>query len=182
MRSALVAVVAMVTLAACSSNPSVVPETAAPQDVRGPFAACGTSTGGGSLTLPCFADGASVAVPPAGKPAVLTLWASFCEPCRRELPAFQRLWDKAREKVTVLGVVTGDSRSAAASLAEDLSVTFPSVYDRDSRFLKEQGRATLPVTLFVDRSGQVVYAHVTGSLDDAQLAQLVRDKLGVALA
>jgi thiol-disulfide isomerase/thioredoxin len=181
MRSALVAVVALVALAGCAADPAEGPE-AVPQEVRGPFVACGTSTGGGPLTLPCFADGAALEVPPAGKPAVLTLWASSCEPCRRELPAFQGLWDKASDKVTVLGVVTEDTRTAAASLAEDLSITFPSVYDREGRFRKELGRSALPVTLFVDSAGKIVYSHVSGALDDAQLNQLVRDKLGVALA
>ena len=173
--------VAALALAGCAEDPVSVPD-----EVRGPFVTCDAATtatdGTSSVRLPCFADGAEVSVPPVGKPAVITLWASSCEPCRVELPAFQHLWEKNRDRVVVLGVVTGDTRTAAASLAEDLSVTFPSVYDRGATFQRHLGRSTLPLTLFVDRSGQVVYSHVAGALDDRQLAELVTGKLGVELA
>jgi len=84
------------------------------------------------ITLPCFAGGAAVRLGALGKPAVLNLWASWCGPCRSELPVIQRYADASGGAVAVLGVVTGDTRTAAASFAEDVGVTFPSVFDKDS--------------------------------------------------
>jgi thiol-disulfide isomerase/thioredoxin len=114
---------------------------------------------------------------------VVNLWASWCDPCRKELPAFERLAQRTAGRLTVLGVVTKDSRSAAASLAEDLGVTFPAVFDADGKLSVElvtRGLATsaLPVTLFV-KDGAVAYAYQGAALDQATLDKLVADKLGV---
>lgn len=189
MRSAVLALVAALTLGACSDSPPA----GVPVEHPGPFTTCevqpATPAPGGAGTarvpaveLPCFAGGAPVALHALGRPAVITLWASYCWPCRTELPAFQRLWRKAGSEVVVLGVVTKDTRMAAGSLAEELAVTFPSVYDRQAVFQRQLGRSTLPVTLFVDAAGAIRHTDFAGALDDAELARLVRDKLGVDLA
>ena len=85
-------------------------------------------------------------------------------------------------RVQVLGVVTKDDRDAAKSLAADLAVTLPALYDREQLLLKElvaQRLSTmaLPVTVFVGANGEVnVYNNV--ALDDEKLSELAVRYLG----
>ncbi|WP_349340255.1 redoxin domain-containing protein [Plantactinospora sp. B6F1] len=135
-----------------------------------------------ALRLPCFVGTGEVDVGELRGPAVVNLWASWCRPCRKELPAFQRLTERAGDRLRVVGVNSGDARPAAASIGEDFGLEFPSLYDRDKKLLTELGgRPVLPITLFVDAEGRIRHRDETGALDDAELATLVRRHLGVAV-
>jgi thiol-disulfide isomerase/thioredoxin len=110
-------------------------------------------------------------------PLVINLWASWCEPCAKELPALQRLAD--RNTVTVIGVATDDTHDAAVSRAQDLGVRMPILFDGQGVLRKALGEANLPVTLFVDANGKVT-RYVGPALTDEKLAGLVHDRLGAA--
>ena len=172
-RGPVVVAVLVAALAGCAGEAPAV-EVASPLH-RCPVTATSAPTGSGrtipALTLPCFTGGAPVALAGLGRPAVISLWASSCEPCRTELPELQRFADSAPE-VTVLGVVTGDQRSKAASLAADLAITFPSVDDPELRLLSHLGRGALPVTLFVDATGVIRHEDVSGSMTFERLRAL----------
>jgi thiol-disulfide isomerase/thioredoxin len=133
-----------------------------------------------ALTLPCFAGGAPVRLDALGRPAVLNLWASWCSPCRAELPVVQKFADAAGGSVAVLGVVTNDTRTAAAAFAEDIGVTFPAVFDKDAA-LQRSGLTpvVLPVTLFVDAQGRVRHVEAAQIPDLSTLDGLVDRYLGV---
>jgi hypothetical protein len=81
----------------------------------------------------------------------------------------------------VLGVVTRDRRAAAASLAEDLGITFPALDDADEQVRVALAPGGLPATLFVDAGGRVRYVHNFGPLDEETLVGLVTEHLGVSL-
>jgi thiol-disulfide isomerase/thioredoxin len=133
------------------------------------------------LELPCFTGGVPFRLRALRGPAVVNLWASWCAPCREELPAMQRLADRTAGRLHVVAVDTGDARDAAASFGTDTRVTLPTLYDRDRKLVGLLGRAALPVTVFVDAGGKrFVYDQLPP--DDAQLARLVRDHTGVAVA
>ncbi len=186
------AVAALVAaLAGCSSGGGTGHTSAAAAE-KPWFAACDAGPTGGpsvaptggtsmpAISLPCFTGGRPVALAaPSGTPTVVNLWASWCAPCRTELPVFQRLSTAAPGRVRVLGVVTADTRSAALALAEDLHVTFPAVYDAEGRLSKALGRTALPITLFVDPGGRLTHVYNGTALDDASLAALVRRYLKV---
>jgi thiol-disulfide isomerase/thioredoxin len=181
---AAAALFAVVALAGCDPEPPAAeavsplrPCPAATSATKG--AAAGASSTVPAISLPCFTGGQPVALAALGRPSIISLWASYCEPCRTELPELQRLAD-ASPQVVVLGVVTGDRRSAAASLAEDLGITFASVEDPDRRLLRALGRSALPVTLFVDEQGVVRHEDVTGALTLARLRDLAAEHLGVS--
>ncbi|BFU41916.1 TlpA family protein disulfide reductase [Krasilnikovia sp. MM14-A1004] len=151
-------------------------------------AAAGGQEAGGSgagaalpdLELPCFTGGAPVRLAGLRGPAVVNLWASWCEPCRTELPAMQRLAAQSAGTLTVVGVDTGDDRDAAAGFATDKRVTMPTLYDRDRKLITALGRTTLPVTVFVDARGR---SHVEPlPLTEESLAARVRDWTGVTVA
>jgi thiol-disulfide isomerase/thioredoxin len=186
------ALAAMLALAACdargseaSAGPEQTTAVAAfrpcPASGPAPSAAAAGAKSVADLTLPCFAGGTSVALRGLGQPAVINLWASWCEPCRAELPEFQRLADRANGKVEVLGVVTDDSRSAASSLAADLAITFPTMFDASSQ-LQHSVAPVLPVTLFVDANGVVRHVDLSGALALSTLEDLVHQHLGVVLS
>jgi len=109
----------------------------------------------------------------------VNLWASWCGPCRTELPAFQSYADKVGDRVLVLGVDTGDTRDAGAGLLQDTKVTFPTLFDAQSRLLSGVGRNALPVTLFVDADGGLRYVYNDKALDEASIARLAGTHLGV---
>ena len=92
----------------------------------------------------------------------------------------QRFADASGGAVAVLGVVTGDTRAAAAAFAEDVGVTFPSVFDEESA-VQRSGLVpvALPVTLFVDAQGRVRHVEAAAIPDQSTLDGLVARYLGV---
>nr|WP_233604671.1 TlpA disulfide reductase family protein [Micromonospora sp. HM5-17] len=134
-----------------------------------------------TLSLRCLVGDTEIQVGALRGPAVINLWASWCPPCRKELPAFQRLFARANGAVGVIGVNTRDDRAAARSIGEDLGLRFPSLFDPDQRLLRHAARPLLPVTFFVDAQGRIRHQDQTGALDDAKLARLVREHLGVTV-
>jgi thiol-disulfide isomerase/thioredoxin len=186
----LVAAVAVLALVGCSGPAST--DSAPPPS---PFESCpataGTArpatSGGGSagepmpaVTLACFTGGEPVALAALGRPAVINMWASYCAPCRTELPELQAFADEAGERVVVLGVVTGDTWNAAAYAGADFGVTFPSVFDSDRALLSALGRNAIPVTLFVDADGVVRHIDVSGALTLPTLRALAEKHLAIA--
>ncbi|MFF5178862.1 redoxin domain-containing protein [Micromonospora sp. NPDC000316] len=133
------------------------------------------------LTLACFTGGAPVALRDVAGPAVINVWASWCPPCRKELPAFQRLSERAAGQLQVLGVNSRDSRGGAQSIGEDFGVRFPILVDQGEALQRELNRNAIPLTLFVDTQGRIRHIDATGALDDAQLTTLVREHLGLAV-
>ncbi|MGC4895091.1 TlpA family protein disulfide reductase [Micromonospora sp. DT31] len=131
------------------------------------------------LTLNCFTGGAPVKVRDIKGPAVINVWASWCLPCRKELPAFQRLSERADGRFQVLGVNTRDSRGGAQSIGEDFGVGFPMLLDQGDAFQRALERNAFPLTVLVDADGRIRHIDATGALDDARLATLVRTHLGI---
>jgi thiol-disulfide isomerase/thioredoxin len=135
------------------------------------------------LTLPCLGAGEPVALRRlAGTPTVLNLWASWCAPCREELPAFQRLSGQAGNRLRVLGVVVEDPPARALSLAADLGVHFPNVLDETGQLKRAIGRPLLPSTVLLDAAGRVVQVYTGPPLRYDDLRRLVADRLRVAVA
>jgi peroxiredoxin len=131
------------------------------------------------LSLPCLDGGHPVQVAAIRGPAVVNLWASWCAPCRSELPAFQRYADRAAGAVRVVGVASNDRVDASRALARDLHLTFPMLFDEDARLLGASGKIALPVTLFVDSAGRIRYVYNAQPLDEAALSALVAQHLGI---
>ncbi|WP_433127668.1 redoxin family protein [Micromonospora sp. CA-240977] len=133
------------------------------------------------LTLACFTGGAPVALRDVAGPVVINVWASWCPPCQKELPAFQRLSERTAGQLQVLGVNSRDSRSAAQSIGEDFGIRFPILVDQGEALQRELKRNFFPMTIFVDADGRVRHIDASGALDDAQLAELVRKHLGLTV-
>lgn len=136
------------------------------------------------VTLPCLGGGPDVDLRTLKGPLVISLWAQWCEPCREELPYYQRLHEEGAGSVRVLGIDYLDPQPAGAlALAEATGVTFPSLADPDGRLRQEWRVRGLPGVLFVDAQGRVTNPEGRPTYlvieSYAQLAGLVREHLGV---
>lgn len=193
MRRAVVGLVALVALllAGCGAPAPDVPEEVAPspfQPCPAPATAPATvpaSAPAGpdlvpDLALPCFVGGQAVSLRTLGQPAVINLWSSWCGPCRDEMPELQRFADATSGRVLVLGVVTQDTRNAAAFAAADFGAHYPSLWDPDRQLQKALGRNAIPVTLFVDAQGVVRHVDMSGALTQAEFTQLATEHLGLS--
>ncbi|SCL14834.1 Thiol-disulfide isomerase or thioredoxin [Micromonospora rhizosphaerae] len=198
-RFAALLVPVLLAVAGCTAtDQQAAPPTATRPERPSPFADCATLTSapasvapapaGGpgqplpELTLSCFTGGAPVDLRDLRGPAVINVWASWCPPCRKELPAFQRLSDRSAGRFQVVGINSRDSRSAAQSIGEDFGVRFPMLVDQGDALQRALNRNAFPLTLFVDAEGRVRHTDATGALDDARLAALVRQHLGVEMS
>lgn len=131
------------------------------------------------LVLPCLSGAGSVRLSALRGPMVINFWASWCAPCRSELPELQRFATRMAGRVSVLGVVSRDTRPAAQSLAADLGLTFPSLFDQDMALSRALGHASLPVTVVVDGEGQIFFT-AAGTVDEKLLMAATRDVLGAS--
>jgi cytochrome c biogenesis protein CcmG/thiol:disulfide interchange protein DsbE len=91
-----------------------------------------------------------------GKVVVLNVWASWCDPCREEVPLLQRTHAAIRAQGgTVLGVDTQDASESALAFLRERRATFPSLRDRDRSYGRELGVTGYPETFLIDRRGRV---------------------------
>ncbi|MFE0590953.1 TlpA family protein disulfide reductase [Micromonospora echinospora] len=165
-----------------SAGPSVRPSETGAAPAGSPGPTTGSPVAGRDLPdlrFACFTGGTEVSLRAVRGPAVINLWASWCAPCRKELPAFQRLHERMAGQVHVIGVNTRDDRPRAVSVGADFGVTFPTLVDTDQRLQRALAPNVLPITLLVDGQGRVRHQDVSGAIDDVLLADLVRRHLGL---
>lgn len=113
-----------------------------------------------------------------GRVVVLNSWASWCAPCREEIPAFVDLAEVADPtEVAVVGLNVTDQPAAAKAFTEEFGMAYPSVVDAKGDLLRTipgVPPAALPSTVIVDREGRIA-ARIIGVTDSAELAGLVAD-------
>jgi peroxiredoxin len=91
-----------------------------------------------------------------GQVVMVNFWATWCSPCRQEMPHLSRLYDKYRSSgFVLLGVNIDDDPRAAADLAARLGVHFPVLLDTDKKVSRVYDMSAMPATLLIDRDGRV---------------------------
>ncbi len=110
-----------------------------------------------------------------GKKVILNFWASWCSPCREEMPEFQRIYSENKDKLVVVGVNLQESRENAEAFIEKLSITFPILLDPNSLVKDMYNVFTQPVTYFIDENGKIVdkkFGPLTSEEIDEKIAKM----------
>ena len=105
-----------------------------------------------------------------GRPVLVNFWASWCIPCRKEMPLLEAAYRRVHGRVAFLGVDTNDTRSAALSFLRQTGVTYPSAYDPHGTAATAYGLFGLPTTVFVAPDGKIFERHVGALSSDALTA------------
>jgi cytochrome c biogenesis protein CcmG/thiol:disulfide interchange protein DsbE len=117
-----------------------------------------------------------------GHPIVVNAWASWCGPCKYEMPWFARAAVRFGRRVAFVGVNAGDlDRGDARAFLRGHYVPYPSYVDPHDQIAQEIGvRAGLPTTVFYGRDGEIAYVHQGQYRDEAALAADVRRYAGAS--
>ena len=111
-----------------------------------------------------------------GRPVVLNFFASWCVPCRREMPSFQALHERLDGQVAFIGIDHQDRREDALDLLAETGVTYPTGYDPAGDIARAYGLFGMPTTVFISAEGEIV-GRRTGEIDAAELEATVNDLL-----
>jgi peroxiredoxin len=116
-----------------------------------------------------------------GRVVMVNFWATWCGPCRVEMPHLNRLYEKYRGSgFVLLGVNIDENPRAAADLAGKLGMKFPVLLDTDKKVSRLYDLSAMPSTVLIDRDGRVRYVH-RGYRDgyeltyDLQIRELLRE-------
>ena len=120
-------------------------------------------------------DGATLSLSDLqGQAVVLNFWATWCPPCRAEMPELQAAYeDFGPGGLVVLGVNQGEEQAAVQAYLDELNLTFPVVLDTQFEASEIYQVNSLPTTFFIDRDG-VIREIVVGQMNAALLRQQIR--------
>lgn len=116
-----------------------------------------------------------------GKVVMLNFWATWCPPCRREMPSMQRLYARLRDQgFEVVAVNQWEDPDLVFEFTGRLSLapTFPILFDRESRIAEQFGVKGLPMTYLLDKEGNIRYQAIGGrEFDHPQVEALIKELL-----
>lgn len=95
-----------------------------------------------------------------GQPVVLNFWATWCPPCRAEIPYFQAASRKYNGQVAIVGIDDGEPADTVAPFVAELGMSYPVALDLHSEISKQYRVNSLPSTFFVDRNGTIRHIQI----------------------
>ncbi len=112
-----------------------------------------------------------------GKVVVLNFWATWCPPCRAELPSMQRAWEIMRnEDMLMLAVNVGERETTVRQVTQALGLDFPVLLDNNATLMQRWSARGLPTTFVINPQGHIVYRAVGERAWDApDILRLLRD-------
>ena len=109
-----------------------------------------------------------------GKGVVLNFWASWCGPCRWEMPAFEKAWQEHQhQNIAFVGIAIQDFEKESRRFAEEVGVSYPLGYDGTGEIGDAYEVRNLPTTYFIDANGRVVRGLV-GAVNEGALRIFLR--------
>lgn len=118
-----------------------------------------------------------------GKPLIINVWASWCEPCRAEMGSLERLSRQyGGKQFNIIGVSTDDDAYAALRFLLRMGITFDNYHDKNLLLEDMLGADTIPLTLLIDANGKVLRKfHGYKIWDSAEAIQMIGKTFGVKM-
>ncbi len=124
-------------------------------------------------------DGAEVELASLrGKPVFLNFWATWCGPCKTEMPEIQRLHERAGDRIQVLAINLDETAKEIEPFFKELKLTFPTVIDKGKKVANGYRLLGVPASIVIDKDGIVQDIRFGPYADDADLAKSVA-KVGI---
>lgn len=115
-----------------------------------------------------------------GKAVVVNLWASWCPPCRAEMPALQSAYEAERDRgleIIAINTTFQDREQEAQRFVEEFGLTFPIALDRSGTVSRQYLLRALPSTFFIDRDGVIRKVIIGGPMSEATIRTTVEELL-----
>ncbi len=111
-----------------------------------------------------------------GQVVIVNFWATWCPPCREEMPSMQRAWEELRdEDIVILAIDVGEDEDTIFTFTADYPVEFPLLLDLDSGVTQEWPVRGLPTTFIIDPQGRIAYRAIgTRDWEDPALLDTLR--------
>lgn len=111
-----------------------------------------------------------------GKPIILNFWATWCPPCREEMPSMQRAYDAvSSDGISLIAINVGEDAETIEQFLASYPVEFPLPMDLDSRVVQSYPVKGLPTTFVIDAEGRLAYVATGGrEWDDPKILDQVR--------
>lgn len=98
-----------------------------------------------------------------GKVVIVNFWATWCPPCRKEMPSMQRAWEIfQKEDIVMLAINVGEDSDAIFAFTAEYPVEFPLIMDKGSSVVRQWKVRGLPTTYIVNPDGEIVYQAIGG--------------------
>ena len=88
-----------------------------------------------------------------GKPVLLNFWATWCPPCRKEIPDLQRFYEQYGDRITLLGIDWGEDVEEVKRFLERYGATYTNLLDKDGKFFVRYRLTGLPTSYWIDEEG-----------------------------
>ncbi len=105
-----------------------------------------------------------------GKPVLLNFWATWCPPCRKEMPDLERFHEQYGDKIVVLGINWNDEEQAAAEFLKSYGVTYQNMIDRDGKVFVSYRLTAIPTSFWIDEAG-VIRGYWLGPMSTETMVQ-----------
>jgi len=109
------------------------------------------------------------------KVLILNFWATWCPPCREEIPDFVEVYNEYESKDVQFIGVSNEDISTLKSFVEDYDINYPILID-DANIMGKWGISAIPTTFVFDKNGQIIFKNV-GMMTGEQLKNIIEDEL-----
>lgn len=109
------------------------------------------------------------------KVLILNFWATWCPPCREEIPDFVEVYNEYESKDVQFIGVSNEDISTLKSFVEDYDISYPILID-DANIMGKWGISAIPTTFVFDKNGQIIFKNV-GMMTGEQLKNIIEDEL-----